>query len=214
LAFSFIFATAMQQAFENIIFLYSVRSYMTGDTLLYNGQFLTVQEISINYTCFMSDLNQQFWIATTEIRRTPFVNLSNSGNKWEIINILVDADSDPEVLKLIQGIVANLHKDNPKEYGPGQRARYNKAVDPFKFNIQVLFEYSHNGLDLFRTAMARSYVMEKISEVLRTKSVSYTLPSIRPDALAQQQDETETDLQVQATQNRDVFTRLANVAPF
>lgn len=187
---------------------------MTGDTLLYNGQFLTVQEISINYTCFMSDLNQQFWIATTEIRRTPFVNLSNSGNKWEIINILVDADSDPEVLKLIQGIVANLHKDNPKEYGPGQRARYNKAVDPFKFNIQVLFEYSHNGLDLFRTAMARSYVMEKISEVLRSKSVSYTLPSIRPDALAQQQDETEPDLQVQATQNRDVFTRLANVAPF
>jgi len=161
----------------------------------------------------MSDMNQQFWIATTELRRTPFVNLSNSGNKLEIINILVDADSDPEVLKLIQEIVAGLHKNNPKEYGTIQRAKYNKAVDPFKFNIQVLFEYSHNGLNLGRTAAARSYVMERISEVLRTKSVSYTLPSIRPDALAQLQEE-EPDVQAQATQTRDVFTRLANVAPF
>lgn len=107
------------------------------------------------------------------------MNLSKSGTKWEIFEILVDMDCDPDILEEIQKVVENLNKENPTEYGPGQRARYKGTEKPFKLVIQVLFEYTHAGIDLKRTAIARSYVLEKIAEVMRKRSISYTLPAMR-----------------------------------
>ncbi|KAI8111519.1 hypothetical protein M9435_004019 [Picochlorum sp. BPE23] len=179
LAFSFLFAGAAQIAFENIIFLYSVRSYVTGDILLVDGDYLEVTEMSINYTCFSSDINRKVWIPNNIIRQKTFVNLSDSGSKFEAYGILVDFDSDPTLLTEIEDMLARLHKESPKEYGPSYRCKYSDSVDPFKVKIQVLIEYTHPGIDLRRTAFARSAVLEKIAEILRARGIPYTLPAIR-----------------------------------
>lgn len=179
LAFSFLFAGAAQVAFENIIFLYSVRSYLTGDILLVDGDYLEVTEMSINYTCFNSDINRKVWIPNNIIRQKTFVNLSDSGSKFESYSILVDFDSDPTLLTEIENALAQLHKDSPKEYGPSYRCKYSDSVDPFKVKIQVLIHYTHAGIDLRRTALARSAVLEKIAEILRARGIPYTLPAIR-----------------------------------
>ena len=179
LAFSFLFAGAAQIAFENIIFLYSVRSYLTGDILLVDGEYLEVTEMSINYTCFNSDINRKVWIPNNLIRQKTFVNLSDSGTKFEAYGILVDFDSDPALLTEIEDMLARLHRDSPKEYGPSYRCKYSDSVDPFKVKIQVLVHYSHPGIDLRRTALARSTVLENIAEILRARGIPYTLPAIR-----------------------------------
>ena len=53
-AFSFVFAGTASAVFENAVFIFAVHAYDVGDTLLIDNQWLTVDEITMNFTVCVS----------------------------------------------------------------------------------------------------------------------------------------------------------------
>lgn len=179
--FSFIFGTTVANVFENVIFLFGVHPYDIGDTLLINDQYLTVDEITINFTCCVSGYNLKVWFPNQELQSNLFVNLTSSGTKWEVILVYVDMDTDPSILKKIEDACHEVRQKNSSEYGPGYRVKFGAADNPFKVGIQMVYEYSHQGIDFSRTATARSWMYETMARVLTENGINYTWPSLKTE---------------------------------
>lgn len=179
--FSFIFGSTVANVFENVIFLFGVHPYDIGDTLLINDQYLTVDEITINFTCCVSGYNLKVWFPNQQLQTNLFVNLTSSGIKWDVVTVYVDLDTDPIILKKIEDACREVRQKNSSEYGPGYRVKFGAADNPFKVGIQMVYEYSHQGIDFSRTATARSWMYETMARVLTENEINYTWPSLKSE---------------------------------
>jgi small-conductance mechanosensitive channel len=178
-SFSFIFATTVSNVFQNIIFLFGVHAYDIGDTLLINNQYLTVDEITINYTCCVSGYNLKVWFPNTALQSNLFVNLTTSGTKWDVIYVYVDIDTDPSILDKIEKACAEVRQEKKGEYGPGFRVKFGSAAMPYKVGIEMVYEYSHQGINFHRTACARSWMYETFCRILTENNVQFTWPETK-----------------------------------
>ena len=178
-SFSFIFATTVSNVFQNIIFLFGVHAYDIGDTLLINNQYLTVDEITINYTCCVSGYNLKVWFPNTVLQSNLFVNLTTSGTKWEVIYVYVDIDTDPSILDKIEQACTEVRQEKKGEYGPGFRVKFGSAAMPYKVGIEMVYEYSHQGINFHRTACARSWMYETFCRVLTENDIQFTWPETK-----------------------------------
>ncbi|WPT15326.1 Mechanosensitive ion channel protein 4 [Picochlorum sp. SENEW3] len=176
---SFIFATTVSNVFENIIFLFGVHPYDIGDTLLINDQYLTIDEITINFTCCMSGYNLRVWFPNQQLQSNLFVNLTTSGTKWEVIYVYVDIDTDPIILDKIESECARVRQEKADEYGPGFRVKFAAAAMPYKVGIEMVYEYSHQGINFHRTACARSWMYEAFCRVLTENNIQFTWPETK-----------------------------------
>lgn len=181
-AFSFIFATTVSNVFENIVFLFGVHPYDIGDTLLINNQYLTVDEITINFTCCISGYNLRVWFPNQQLQSNLFVNLTTSGTKWETIYVYVDIDTDPKILDKIEEACAKVREEKKSEYGPGFRVKFAAAAMPYKVGIEMVYEYSHQGINFQRTACARSWMYETFCRILSENNIQFTWPDTRINA--------------------------------
>lgn len=181
-AFSFIFANTASAVFENAIFVFAVHAYDVGDTLLIDNQWLTVDEITMNFTVCVSGYNLRVFYPNQALMRAKFVNLSKSLNKWEVIYVYVDADTDPSILEKIEKACHQVRNvDHKGEYGPGFRIKFGASQPPFKVGLEMVFEYSHTGINFHRTACARSWMYETFLRVLVENNVKYTWPQTQGD---------------------------------
>ena len=178
-AFSFIFASTVSNVFENIVFLFGVHPYDIGDTLLINNQYLTIDEITINFTCCISGYNLRVWFPNQQLQSNLFVNLTNSGTKWETIYVYVDIDTDPKILEKIEEACAKVREEKKGEYGPGFRVKFAAAAMPYKVGIEMVYEYSHQGINFQRTACARSWMYETFCRILSENNIQFTWPDTR-----------------------------------
>ena len=176
---SFIFSTTVSNVFENIIFLFGVHAYDIGDTLLINDQYLTIDEITINFTCCMSGYNLRVWFPNQQLQSNLFVNLTTSGTKWEVIYVYVDIDTDPIILDKIESECARIRHEKADEYGPGYRVKFAAAAMPYKVGIEMVYEYSHQGINFHRTACARSWMYEAFCRVLTENNIQFTWPETK-----------------------------------
>jgi small-conductance mechanosensitive channel len=114
-----------------------------------------------------------------------FVNLTKSGTKWEVIYVYVDGDTDPSILIDIENECARVREEKKGEYGPGFRVKFGAAEPPFKVGLEMVFEYSHQGINFHRTACARSWMYEAFFRVLTDHGVKYTWPRTAESPAAQ-----------------------------
>ena len=179
-AFSFVFAGTASAVFENAVFIFAVHAYDVGDTLLIDNQWLTVDEITMNFTVCVSGYNLRVWYPNQAMMRAKFVNLSTSLNKWEVIYVYVDADTDPSILDKIEEECLRVRTVEHKgEYGPGFRVKFGASEPPLKVGLEMVFEYSHTGINFHRTACARSWMYEAFLRVLVDNGITYTWPQTR-----------------------------------
>lgn len=179
-AFSFVFAGTASAVFENAVFIFAVHAYDVGDTLLIDNQWLTVDEITMNFTVCVSGYNLRVWYPNQVMMRGKFVNLSTSLNKWEVIYVYVDADTDPSILTKIEEECHRVRTvEHNGEYGPGFRVKFGASEPPFKVGLEMVYEYSHTGINFHRTACARSWMYEAFLRVLVENGITYTWPQTR-----------------------------------
>jgi small-conductance mechanosensitive channel len=71
------------------MFLFNSHPFDVGDMLFMDNDFLTVDEIQINFTICINSSKQRLWVPNQRLVTNPFVNLTTSGNRTE--NIIVSA---------------------------------------------------------------------------------------------------------------------------
>ena len=97
-----------------------------------------------------------------------------------MIYVYVDADTDPSILEKIEEECQRVRTvEHAGEYGPGFRVKFGASEPPFKVGLEMVFEYSHTGINFHRTACARSWMYETFLRVLVDNGITYTWPQTR-----------------------------------
>lgn len=180
LGFSFVFSRTVADVFDNVIFLFGTHPYSIGDLLHVDQEQMTVEEITLNFTCMKTSSNRALWMPNQHLIRNPFINLSKSGNFFESIIVYVDMDavtSKPGLLSQMQQELEQAVRENSSEFGATLRANYEFSEVPMKLGIKVVFEFSHSGVNFKRCSEARTIIHSAIARVLGRENVTYTWPA-------------------------------------
>ncbi len=177
IGFSFIFSKTVADIFDNVVFLFGTHPYAIGDLILVNDEQMVVQEITLNFTQCRTVTNRTLWLPNQVLIKTPFTNLSTSGNFFEVIVVYVDMDtvrSKPTLLSTLQQKLKDAVKEHGGEFGQTLRCNYEVSEAPLKLGIKVVYEFSHPGTDFERCSKARGVLYTVIGEVLADLDVAYT----------------------------------------
>lgn len=178
LGLSFIFGQYIRMIFENTMFLFNSHPFDVGDMLFMDNDYLTVDEIQINFTIFMTATKQRLWVPNQRMVTNPFVNLTTSGNRTESISILVDMDTPPNILDNVIAAMEALKQELPQEFSDVSGSFRDAAV-PMKMTLKLFYEFTHNGTNLGRSARARSRIYVCVAQELQKSGVAYTWPAMR-----------------------------------
>ena len=182
IGFSFIFSKTVADIFDNVVFLFGTHPYAIGDLILVNDEQMVVQEITLNFTQCRTVTNRSIWMPNQVLIRTPFTNLSTSGNFFEVVVVYVDMDTakkKPELLSMLQQKLRDSVKEHASEFGQTLRANYEVSEAPLKLGIKIVYEFSHPGTDFERCSKARGILLTTISEVLADQEVEYSWPDTK-----------------------------------
>jgi len=185
LGFSFIFSRTVAEMFDNVVFLFGTHPYAIGDLLHVNNEQMTVEEITLNFTCMMTSSNRTVWMPNQFLIKNPFTNLSTSGNFFESIIVFVDMDTSAEILNILQDELERVRESNPSEFGTALRTNFEISQAPLKLGIKVVYEYPHPAVNFKRTAEARCLMHTAIARVLTENNIVYTWPQTKGDASGQ-----------------------------
>ena len=179
LGFSFIFSRTVSEIFDNVVFLFGTHPYAIGDLLNVNNEQMTVEEITLNFTCMMTSSNRTIWMPNQYLIKNPFTNLSTSGNFFESIVVFVDMDTSAEILGILQTELERVRENNPTEFGDALRTNFEISQVPLKLGIKVVYEYPHPAVNFKRTAEARCLMHAAIARVLTDNNIVYTWPKTK-----------------------------------
>lgn len=180
LGFSFIFSRTVSEIFDNVVFLFGTHPYGIGDLIHINNDQMTVEEITLNFTCMTTSKNRTIWMPNQYLIKNPFTNLSTSGNFFESVVVYVDMDvvvSRPAILEILLAEMESLRTNHASEFGATVRCQFEFSETPLKFGIKVVYEYSHAATDFKRTAETRTLVYAAIARVLSEQDIEYTWPA-------------------------------------
>ncbi len=180
LGFSFIFSRTVSEIFDNVVFLFGTHPYGIGDLIHLNGEQMTVEEITLNFTCMTTSSNRTVWMPNQYLIKNPFTNLSTSGKFFESIVVYVDMDvvlTHPDILDILLAACEGVRNNNASEFGDSLRCQYEFSQVPLKFGIKVVYQYSHSATNLKRTAAARTKMYTAIARVLAEQGIEYTWPA-------------------------------------
>jgi small-conductance mechanosensitive channel len=178
LGLSFIFGQYIRQLFENTMFLFNSHPFDVGDMLFVDNDFLTVDEIQINFTICINSSKQRLWVPNQRLVNNPFINLTTSGNRTENIIILVDMDTPPHALDDIIAAMEALKEEMPMEYA-AVGGQFRDAAVPMKMTMKLFYDFTHNGTNLARCSRARSRMYICVAAALQKAGVVYTWPAMR-----------------------------------
>lgn len=190
LGFSFVFSRTVSDVFDNVIFLFGTHPYAIGDLLNVDNEQMAVEEITLNFTCMRTSSNRALWMPNQHLIKTPFTNLTASGNFFESVTVFVDMDvvlTKPDLLSEIQQELEKAVQENSSEFGAALRANYEFSEVPMKLGIKIVFEFSHSGVNFKRCSEARTIIHSAIARVLGREHIKYTWPATAGNVGGQQQ---------------------------
>lgn len=180
LGFSFVFSRTVSDVFDNVIFLFGTHPYAIGDLLNVDSEQMSVEEITLNFTCMKTSSNRALWMPNQYLIKNPFTNLTASGNFFESVTVFIDMNvviTKPDLLSQIQQELEKAIHENSSEFGTTLRANYEFSEVPMKLGIKVVFEFSHSGVNFKRCSEARTIIHSAIARVLARENVLYTWPT-------------------------------------
>lgn len=178
LAFSFMFGNSVRQTYENVVFLFAVHPYDIGENLIVDDQLLTVDEITINFTCFTNGLGQKVWYPNQKLLGNPFINVTTSKNKGESITILVDMDTPSTTIEALETALKAYAAAQSKEI-EALSVNVGSAAVPLKITISIYFRLTHPGIDGERTGRVRTAMYKRMAEEMTRLGVQYTWPPVK-----------------------------------
>jgi Mechanosensitive ion channel len=131
--------------FENAIFLFFTHPFDVGDAINFETNRYTVKSITLQYVKLTRVDGADVNVPCSEVRTARIHNITRSGNLWDDVTVVVDADTPPSVLEEIARNVHASIKANPKWFGGSYRVWWSDPVPGYKLTIVVYYDHSNNG---------------------------------------------------------------------
>lgn len=174
---SFIFGNSIRLLYENIIFVFVVHPFDVNDWIEVDEQMYLVQGIGMHTTTLSRVDGRKSFIRTADLNTGVLINLTRSGNTWEVFDLYVDMDTPTWVfMRLSERLneLFELDSDSYKQF----RVVYRGMERPLKMYVAIIVEFALNPAELGTLHWGRTRIMAAIREVMVESKVQYSMPPL------------------------------------
>mmetsp|Transcript_5271 Transcript_5271/g.33124 ORF Transcript_5271/g.33124 Transcript_5271/m.33124 type:complete len:679 (-) Transcript_5271:700-2736(-) len=175
---SFIFGNSIRVLYENVIFIFVVHPFDVNDWIEVAGNMYLVQRIGMHTTTLSRVDGRTSFIRTADLNTDVLLNLTRSGNSWEVFDLYVDMDTPTWVfLRLSERLneLFELDKESYKQF----RVVYRGMEQPLKMYVAIIVEFALGPAELGNLHWGRTRIMAAIREVMVESKVQYSMPPLQ-----------------------------------
>ncbi|KAJ2783999.1 hypothetical protein H4R18_001391 [Coemansia javaensis] len=183
-AWSFIFGGTFKNVFECIVFLFQVHPYDVGDTVVINGESLTVSTIRLLSTVFFKTDGTYTVYPNSVLATTKIQNLRRSQPQSESIPVAFSFDTPLDRIYALRDRMTAFMEDNPRDYAAPVGFGVDLLENANRVQVSVGINYKNNWQDGARRGAAKTRFAFELREAIRDLGLRYALP-LQPVAMVQ-----------------------------
>jgi small-conductance mechanosensitive channel len=159
IVFSFVFGNSIRQAWENLIYILSVRAFDVGDTIIVNDKRHEVQRIMLGFVECTTVSNAVVNVPMQKFLDNEVVNVSRTVEEWGGVSMLVDIGTTADQLGIIASEVARTIYEEKLLFS----GLYRVCLEPWsstsqKWLMVVQYKLRGNGVDLVERGQAVTHM--------------------------------------------------------
>lgn len=176
LGFTFVFGSFLRNTFESLVFLFVEHQYDIGDTLMVDGDYYTVAQISLLTTRMTrwDGLNCVF--ENSHIRaQAPLANLATSQRHYQKNVVRLDMSAvTPDLAEYMVEGLKDLAELYPAKFSGRVRVAYRSFNESLKVDMNLYMEHAYPLGDVGQFIVDNSVAIAEISRLLHKRRVSYS----------------------------------------
>ena len=176
--FLFVFGTSIRAAYDNAFFLFVIHPFDVGDLVSIGSDQYRVERLTLNSAVLVRDDGIRVWYPCNKLSNLPINNISRSGPRGGSFKVLMDIGTHPSVFQNISNKLEQHFQEHRREFNGDAKVLITGGENPMKMEISIGFQYSHNGSDQKRMALARHELFLTISECIAKLEAGYTMPTM------------------------------------
>jgi small-conductance mechanosensitive channel len=178
-ACTFIFDTSAKALFTGILFQFSTHPYDSGDLVMIDGNYMTVENIGILGTVFIGGDGTKQYVATAVLLTKIICNIRRSGPMGETVQFNIDFRTDNELILVLREKLLEWIMSQPRDFGPGFDLRVIDILDMNQVILKVWLPHKGNWVELGKRFQRKTRFMLALKSILTELGIKYELPAQR-----------------------------------
>ncbi|KAI7903201.1 Mechanosensitive ion channel-domain-containing protein [Cokeromyces recurvatus] len=178
-ACTFIFDTSASNVFVGIIFQLVTHPYDSGDLVQIDGIYMTVENIGILGTVFVSADGTKLYAPTTVLLTKIIYNVRRSNNMGETLTFNIDFRTENDLILTLRERLLEWVQSQSRDFGPGFDLRVTDIKDMNQVILTIWLPHKGNWADLGKRFQRKTRFMMALKAILTDLDIKYELPAQR-----------------------------------
>ncbi|KAJ1956448.1 hypothetical protein GGI12_005305, partial [Dipsacomyces acuminosporus] len=176
IGWSFVFGNTFKTIFECIIFLFQVHSYDVGDTVVVNGENLTVNKIRLLSTVFYKTDGTYTVYPNAQLATMKIQNMRRSKAQSESIVVAFDFGTPAEKLHELRDRMNEYAEEHPRDMTSPVGFSIDLLENTNRVQISVGINYKSNWQDGGKRASIKNQFSFALRQAIIDLGLRYSLP--------------------------------------
>ncbi|CEG76756.1 hypothetical protein RMATCC62417_11613 [Rhizopus microsporus] len=178
-ACTFIFDTSAKALCQGIIFQFVTHPYDAGDLVMIDNAYMTVENIGILGTVFVSGDGCKLYAPTTLLLTKIITNVRRSGNMGETLTFNIDFRTDNDTIHLLRERLSEWVQSQSRDFAPGFDLRVSQIIDMNQIILTAWLPHKGNWVELGKRFQRKTRFMLALKSILTELDIKYELPAQR-----------------------------------
>lgn len=178
-ACTFIFDTSAKALFSGILFQFVTHPYDSGDLVMIDGNYMTVENIGILGTVFVGGDGTQQYAPTSVLLTKIITNVRRSGPMGESLTFNIDFRTDNELILVLREKLLEWVQSQSRDFGPGFDLRVKDILDMNQVILTAWLPHKGNWVELGKRFQRKTRFMLALKTILTDLGIKYELPAQR-----------------------------------
>ncbi|KAI8324474.1 hypothetical protein GQ54DRAFT_237140, partial [Martensiomyces pterosporus] len=176
IGWSFVFGNTFKTVFECLIFLFQVHSYDVGDTVIVDGENLTVKKIRLLSTVFYKTDGTYTVYPNAKLATLKIQNMRRSNPQSESIQVSFSFGTPTEKLYALRDRMNEYADENPRDISSPVGFSIDLLENTNRVQISVGINHKSNWQDGARRAAVKNKFAFALRQAIIDLGLGYSLP--------------------------------------
>ncbi|RCH78204.1 hypothetical protein CU098_000555, partial [Rhizopus stolonifer] len=178
-ASTFVFGSSAESLFKGIMFQFVTHPYDSGDLVMVDGTYMTVENIGILGTVFVGSDGTKMYAPTTVLLTKIISNVRRSENMGETLKFNIDFRTDNELILVLREKLVEWVLSQPRDFGSGFDLRVTDIIDMNQVILTIWLPHKGNWADIGKRFQRKTRFMLALKSILTELDIKYELPAQR-----------------------------------
>ncbi|CAO3674803.1 unnamed protein product [Rhizopus stolonifer] len=178
-ACTFIFGASCEALCQGIVFQFITHPYDSGDLVLIDGTYMTVDNIGILGTVFVGADGTRMYAPTTVLQTKIISNVRRSDGMGETLTFNIDFRTENATILLLREKLSEWVQSQSRDFGSGFDLRITQILDMNQIILTAWLPHKGNWVELGKRFQRKTQFMLALKSTLTELDIRYELPAQR-----------------------------------